>query len=153
MNVLGMRCSNKDFAWALLSGAKDAPEVVGTGEVIFPKGYWKGGSLKWFLQEVEVLLDAHEVGKIVMKAFEGLNRGRTFEDRIEHEAMVYFAGANRGLKLVAKKPKSTIAKDLGLKGRARYLSTKLDTSVIESFNDYSDKTRDAILAAWSELAP
>jgi len=52
---------------------------------------------------------------------------------------------------IFKKVKSTIAKDLGLKGRGHYLRTELDTSVIPGFAGKPDKEKEAILAAWSEL--
>ena len=49
-----------------------------------------------------------------------------------------------------KKVKATIAKDLGLKGKARYLST-LDTSSIPNYSSYSEKMREAVLVGRSEL--
>ena len=52
---------------------------------------------------------------------------------------------------IFRKVKSTIAKDLGLKGRGHYLQTELDTSVIPGFGSKSEKEKDAILAGWSEL--
>jgi hypothetical protein len=85
-----------------------------------------------------------------MKAHEGpVGKKSPFESRVEHEAMVLLAAANRDIR-VSKKAKSTMAKDLGHKGRARYLA-KLDTSPIESFDSYSAKIQEAIFAAWSGL--
>jgi len=46
--------------------------------------------------------------------------------------------------------KSTMAKDLGFKGRGRYLAT-LDTSAIASFTQLDDKIQEAVLVAWSGL--
>jgi hypothetical protein len=86
----------------------------------------------------------------VIKKFEGKSRGKTYEERVEHEAAVIIAAANRGLRKVPKKVKSTIAKDLGQKGRAHYLSV-LDTSHFQTFESESEKTKEAILAGWSEL--
>ena len=93
----------------------------------------------------------YEVEKIVMNKSEAKIRGNIYEDRVEHEAMVYLAASNQGIKPVFKKVKSSIAKDLGLKGRARYLDTSLNTSSIIDFDNYSDKSQDAILAGWSKL--
>jgi len=119
--------------------------------IVFPRGFNTQQNLVWFLREIEALLDKFDIEMIVTKEFEGRKRDKSFVARVEHEAMVYMAAANHGITAVFKKRKCTIAKDLGLKGRARYLSTKLDTSPIPDFNSYSDKTQDAILAAWSEL--
>ena len=66
-------------------------------------------------------------------------------------AMVYFAAQNKGIKDISKKVKGSIAKSLGLKGRAKYLKTSLDTTLIENFDSYSDKAHDAIYAGWSKL--
>jgi hypothetical protein len=85
-----------------------------------------------------------------MKRFEGHSRGRSFEERVEYEAAVYLACARCGLTTACKKVKSTIAKDLGLKGRAHYLET-LNTCVIPSFSNYTDKEQEAVLCAWSDL--
>ena len=46
------------------------------------------------------------------------------------------------------KRKVTLAKDLGLKGKARYLLT-FDTSPIPDFADLDEKMKDAVLCAWS----
>jgi hypothetical protein len=60
------------------------------------------------------------------------------------------AGGARGMRAVFKKVKSTIAKDLGQKGRSKYLAN-LDTSWAPTFDGFSDKEKEAIQAAWSEL--
>ena len=64
---------------------------------------------------------------------------------------MYVAGGTEGMNAIFKKLKSTIAKDLGLKGRAHYLQTSLDTSVIPGFGGRGGKEQEAILAGWSEL--
>jgi len=150
--ILGLRCSNKDYTFAVMDGTKQEPRVIASGNVAFPVGFPKTSSVKWFLQEIETLLASHGIDKIAIKAFEGRTRGSLFVDRIDHEAMVFLAASHRGSRAVFRKVKSTIAKDLGLKGRAHYLRTALDTSVIHAFDDYPEKTQEAILAAWSELA-
>jgi len=151
MNVLGIRCSNKNYTFAVLTGSKAKPNVLRSETVPYPAGFPKPQSLKWILQEICTLLEKHNVRKIAMKKFEGRFRGKPYEERIEYEAMIYIAAANCGVKAVCKKANSTIAKDLGLKGRGRYLSTSLDTSSISGYSGFSDNAKDAILAAWSEL--
>jgi hypothetical protein len=151
MKVLGIRCSNRDYAFGVLAGTKTKPETVECGTVRYPKGYSKPQSLKWFLQEIEAKVAKHDIGRMVVKRSERGTWGNAYEDRVEHEAMVSLAGANLGRKAVFKKVKSTIAKNLGLKGRGHYLKTTLDTSVIQGYDERSDKEKEAILAAWSEL--
>ena len=151
MNVLGVRCSNKDFTYVVMSGSKKSPGIKVSGSPMFPPNYCKARSLQWLFREVSDLITKHNVKKIVMKRFEGKSRGNTYEDRVEHEAVVYLAAAEKGITGVFKKVNRTIAKDLGLKGMARYLQTSLDTSMIPKFKARSEKEQDAIRAAWSEL--
>lgn len=150
MNVLGIRCSNSDYTFAVLCGLRTSPQVIEVNSFSFPTGFAKPQSLKWFYQEIDDLLTRHSVKIIVIKKFEGRTRGNTYEDRVEHEAMVLLAGANHGLKALFKKVKSTISKDLGMKGRGRYLLT-FNTSPISNFDKYSGKAQEALFAAWSEL--
>ncbi len=151
MNVLGIRCSNTDYTYAVMSGTKQTPQVVVCSTITYPQGYSKVQSLSWLLQEIEDLIKKHSISLVSMKRFEGRTKGNAYEDRVEHEAMVYLAGANCGLRGVFKKVNSTIAKNLGLKGRARYLAKSLNTSSIPSYCDYSEREKDAIHAGWSEL--
>jgi hypothetical protein len=151
MNVLGIRCSNKDFTYVVMSGTRNNPVVHHSDSITFPRNYSKPRSLLWFLREIEHLISKHGVRMIVLKGFEGRTRGKTYEERVEHEAAVYMAAAMSGVNGIFKKVKSTIAKDLGFKGRGHYLQTSLDTSVIPNYADKSEKEQEAILAAWSEL--
>jgi hypothetical protein len=151
MNVLGIRCSNKDFSYSVINGQRGIPNVITVGSLIYPKNLSHPRSLLWFVQETEQLIKKHNIQAIVVKKFEGMSRGSSFEERVEYEACVSIAAAKVGLTVICKKVKSTIAKDFGLKGRARYLETGLDTSVIPKFTDYTDKEQEAILCAWSDL--
>jgi hypothetical protein len=151
MNILGLRCSNKDYSLSVVCGSKGSPILVKTCSVAYPKGYAKPQGLKWFLQEIEDLLKKHSISAIVMKGFEGRSRGTTFVERIEHEAIVFLSGANLGIKRIHRKVKSTIAKDMGMKGKGHYLETQLDKSAIPTFSQLPDKEQEATLAAWSEL--
>ena len=152
MNVLGIRCSNKDYTFAVLTSTKKSPELIDSQTLPYPKGFSKPQSLKWLLQEIDGLIIKYQIEKIVMNKSEARVRGNPYEDRVEHEAMVYLAASNhQSIKSIVKKVKSSIAKDLGLKGKARYLDTSLNKSLIKDFANYSDKSQDAILAGWSKL--
>ena len=151
MNVLGVRCSNKDIAFAVLDGTKDGPRLIECRTVAYPKGYSKAQSLMWLLREIETIIGQNSIGAIVIKRDEGKFRNRAYEDRVEHEGVVWLAGAKCGLKNVTKKVGRSIAKNIGLKGKAKYLKTQLDTSVIPEYSGLSEKSKEAVLAAWSEL--
>ena len=150
MSVLGVRCSNRDITYAILDGKKRKPSLLKMEAISFPKGYSPSQSLYWLFQEIGDLLSQYDITKIVIKRFEGRTRGKTHEDRVEHEAAVMLAGGARGMKAVFKKVNSTIAKDLGQKGRTRYLAN-LDTSFIPGFSKLPAKRQEALHAAWSEL--
>ena len=150
MKILGIRCSNKDVTYCVLSGTQTRPKEFACDTVAFPKGYSLPQSLKWLVQEIDGIIEEHGVKAIALKRFEGRTRGKTYEERVMHEAAIVIAGANRGIKHVTKKVNSTIAKDLGQKGRAKYLAN-LDLTLIPSFRGASDKLKDALTVAWSEL--
>jgi hypothetical protein len=71
--------------------------------------------------------------------------------RIENEAMIFLAAESFGIKQIVRKTKPTIAKDLGLKGKGKYLSTHLDTIIFPTFDKETIKLQEAILAAWSSM--
>ena len=104
----------------------------------------------WFAQELEQIIKTHAIQAIVIKRSEGRTKSGAFEQRAEYEGVVYMAAGRCGLTAVSKKVKSTLAKDLGLKGRAHYLET-LNTTPIADYDDKTDKEQEAILCAWSEL--
>ena len=149
MSVLGLRCSNKDYTYVILTGSRNSPKVIQKGTVPYPQGYSTSQSLKWFHQEIENYVTQHDIKRIVIKADEGIWRGKKSEDRIEHEAIAFFVAANHDL-WAARKRSSTLAKALGLKGRGRYLA-ELDTSPIPDYDKYSGKMIDALRSAWSEI--
>ena len=151
MNSLGIRCSNSDFAYAVMYGSKSDPHIIETNIVSIPRGYRQPQALDWLYQEIERLIADNNVEKIVIKRSESRRRNSALETRLELEGVVALAGHRSGQIPSFKKVKSTIAKDLGLKGFARYLTTRLDTSPIEGFDEYPPKSREAILCAWSEL--
>lgn len=148
---LGLRFSNSDYTYAVMSGTKKAPTIIEIGTIGYPKGFQRAQTLKWLLHEQEAIHTKYKIGIVVIKKFEGRSKGNAFEDRVEGESTAFIAAASSGLKAVYKKMGSTIAKDLGLKGKASLLKTDLDTTVIENYDQLSDKEKDAILSSWSEL--
>jgi len=153
MSVLGVRCSNSDFVFAILSGTRSAPNLEQVGGQKFPKGFSTSHRLKWLLQEAELLVQTKDLHAVVIKGTETMaSKGNAFVERVEAEAIVFLAAANKGVKPVLRKVKSTIAKNLGFKGRGHYLQS-LDTSPIPNFEGFSEKEKEAIWAAWSELRP
>jgi len=102
------------------------------------------------VREIEALLKANEVGLVIIRQFEGRAKGTAYEDRVEAEAAVAIAAGNAGIRTVHKKRQGSLAKDLGLKGRARYLKT-MDKSQLAGYVDMADKLQEAALCAWSAL--
>ncbi len=151
MIVLGVRCSNSDFTYVVMTGTKQSPVLSVANCLKLPKNYGRPRCLLWFQQEIDQLIKKHGIRVIVIKRSEGGAGGDAFEHRIEHEATIYLAAAQCGVSGVFKKKKCTLAKDLGLKGRAHYLRTALDTSVIPRFDERPEKEQEAIFCAWSEL--
>lgn len=152
MSVLGVRCSNSDITFAVLRGTRKEPDVLESSTTPFPKGYQTPQRLKWVYQEAIGVLGKHDIQVVVVKRFEGRSRGNSYEARVEAEAAIAIAAAEHGIRAFYKKQNNTIAKDLGLKGKARYLDTQLDHKLVPGFEGLSDKTRDAVIAAWSELS-
>lgn len=153
MKCIGIRCSNSDFSYAILSGRKSDPKLETVDTISFPNGYTRPQSLQWFLLELEELSKKNGTLSVwAIKGTEGMAaKGKEFVERVENEAIVFLHAGNAGASRVVRKVKSTIAKDLGLKGKASALKTDLDTSIIPEFKDAAEKIKDAILIAWSEL--
>ncbi len=150
--ILGLRCSNTDYYYVLLSGTKTLPILDCHASIQYPGGLKKPVSLKWMADEIRDLLRKVEIEKVVIKASEPMARKTTsLVERAEYEAAVLIACADSGLKAVFKKVKNTIAKDLGLKGKGKYLQS-FDTTAMKGFDLLSEKGREAALAAWTELS-
>jgi hypothetical protein len=149
--VLGLRCTNSGYCFAVMTGTKQSPVIKHSDTVSAPKGYPKPQKLGWMQQEVHDLCRRHQIHVICMKGTEGLAaRGAGFVERVELEAVVFLAANHLGIKRVVKKVKSTLAKDLGQKGKARYLAA-LDTRAFPGFATMSKNKQEAIYAAWTEL--
>lgn len=150
--VLGLRCSNSDYHLVLLDGTKTLPILKYKTAIKYPAGLKKPLSLKWMVDEIRGYLKKFQIEKVVIKAPEPSARpSSSHTERIEYETAVLIACADSGLKAVFKKVKCTIAKDLGLKGKGKYLET-FNTDAIDGFDKLPEKTQEAAFAAWTELA-
>lgn len=152
MAYLGFRCSNKDYTYVLLKGTKRKPVIQKYDNIPFPKGFTRSVNLKWFYQEIDTLIKKHKINCIAIKGVEGLaRRSSSLFERIENEAIILLVAADNGIKYVVRKVKVTIAKDLGLKGKVKYLSENLDISVFPDFEKLNTKMKEALLVAWSSM--
>ncbi len=150
MRILGVRCSNSDYTCCLLSGDAATPKVENMIHVNYPNGYSEAETLRWLRQEFQKLCNGIDV-VCIKRAETNVKRSNSLEVRIQAEAIVALAAAESGCTKVERKVGSTVAKDLGLKGKAKYLQTKLDTSAIPDFGNYSAKEQESILVAWSGI--
>lgn len=152
MKALGVRCSNSDYTYGVVSGDADSPDIESVKRVAFPKDFTGADVLKWLHQEARAILADAGFDAVGLKRAEtNVKRSNSLEARIQAEAVFCLAASELGCNVIDRKVHSTIAKDLGLKGKAKYLQTQLDTSVIPEFDKYSEKEQDAILVAWSLL--
>jgi hypothetical protein len=152
MKTVGIRCSNSDYSYAILSGKKSSPKLLQVETHLFPKGYSQPQCLKWLLQELEELSKRHLAEKWIIKGAEPMaTRDKAFVSRVEFEAMALLAAGNGGVVSVERKVKQTIAKELGLAGKAKALKSDLDHSLIAGLSEMSEKQFEAVVAAWSAL--
>lgn len=150
MTFIGIRCSNSDYAYCILRGTQDTPVLEETKQISFPKGYNEPEVLKWLYQEMCAVFSKYKCDAVGIKNPEAtVPRSKSLESRIQNGAIVSLAAAESGCFEVCRKVKSTIAKDLGLKGKGKYLETKLDTTLIPDFDRFSSKIQEAILVGWS----
>lgn len=150
--VIGLRCSNKDYSFAILDGSKKKPILIKSDTISFPTGFSRPNSLKWFYQELDEISKKYNLDCWVLKGTEYMiHKGPSYTVRIENEAMVLLIAANKGDQNVVRKLKAKIAKDLGCKGRAKYLNTDIDLNYVQGYIKSSEKINEAILVAWSSL--
>ncbi len=67
MSVLGVRCSNTDLAYCVLSGSKESPAVEAASAIAYPRGFSEPEILKWLRQEVAQIFERHQCSKVVIK--------------------------------------------------------------------------------------
>lgn len=152
MKIVALRCSNKDFACAVIDGTQEDPVLASCDLTAFPKGYEEHSLLYWFYQEIAGILNTHNPEGLAVKGAETMvKRSASLELRIRVEGIALMAASEAGCAVACRKVKSTIAKDLGMKGKGKYLETKFDTTAIPDFDSYSAKHQEAILVGWSCL--
>jgi hypothetical protein len=152
LNVLGVRCSNTDFAYAVLSGRRNKPVLMDYRLITYPRGYAEPERLRWLLQELDSLNLKHKVDRWAVKRAEMIaSKGKAYHERVACEAIVSLSAAKLGNSAVVKKVKVTIAKDLGLSGKASSLTNALDYNAVPGLANQPDKIFEAIVVAWSEL--
>lgn len=152
MNILGIRCSSKDFSYSIISGKQENPNLIDSGTIKFPTGHNDAEKLNWFHQEIGEFITKHSIGGIGIKGTEPMGmKGKHYGARMQTEGMIYLQAAQKGIKYIKRKVKSTIAKDFGLKGKGKYLATKADYSKITDFDKKNQNTQEAIQVALSML--
>ena len=70
MKILGVRCSNTDYTFCLLSGDAASPKIEEVKHVNYPKGYTEAETLKWLRQEFQTLCNAQTLDAIGIKRAE-----------------------------------------------------------------------------------
>ncbi len=152
MNILGIRCSSKDFSFAILNGKQDSVNFIESGTTSFPKGYSEADCLKWFHLEIAGMIDKYNISGIGVKGVEPMAmKGKTYGERMEKEGVIFLQASQKGIKYIKRKVKGTIAKDLGFKGRGKYLETKADFSSIKEYDKATINEKEAIQIAISML--
>jgi Holliday junction resolvasome RuvABC endonuclease subunit len=152
MSILGIRCSSKDFSFSIVKGKQDSVTLVDSGTITFPKGYSESDTLKWLSQEIEGIIKKHQVHGIGIKGVEPMGmKGKSYGARMEKEGIIFLQASLCGIKYIKRKVKSTIAKDLGMKGKGKYLETKADFSGISGYDSANKNTQESIQVAVSML--
>jgi hypothetical protein len=150
---MGLRCSNSDYTYAIISGTLQTPVLEKCETVSFPKGYTVMQQTRWFYQDISSVIVDNQVSKIAIKGTELLaQRGNEFVDRVMFEGITYLAASDNHVEFVERRVNSTIAKKLGLKGKGSYVKTKLDHGAFANFEKLSPKKQDAINAGWSMIS-
>jgi hypothetical protein len=95
--VLGLRCSNTDYYYALLSGTKATPVLEDHGLINYPRGTKEPAALEWMFEEIRDRLRRSQIEKVVLKGAEpGAMRTAPLLDRVQYEAAVFIACAEAG---------------------------------------------------------
>lgn len=145
---LGIRCSNTDFAYAILSGTRLSPKVVSAKCTTFPKSYNESATICWLRLEIKDIIGKSPISKACLKKSEATRNTNSLQLRLLCEGAIISAIRESMDIPISRKVQTTLAKDLGAKGKAKYLKG-LDYSVFSDWDNYSDKVRESILAAWS----
>lgn len=135
-----------------MNGKQESASLVESGTITFPKGYTEAETQKWLSQEIEGIIKKHNVYGIGIKGVEPMAmKGRSYGERMEKEGIFFLQAALCGVKYIKRKVKSTIAKDLGMKGKGKYLETKADFTKIVGYEKANKNTQESIQVALSML--
>jgi len=152
MLILGLRCSTSEFSFAIIDGTQKAHKLIASGRVKYPSGYTHSELLKWLHNEVGGLIIKYKPNGIGVKGTEAMRmKGKSFGERMELEAMIFLQAAENAIKHAERKVNATIAKDLGLKGKGKYLAEGFDYSAIVEFHKMSQHLQEATQVALSML--
>jgi hypothetical protein len=84
MQVLGIRCSLKDFSFAVMKGSQKDSSLIDSGAIKYPTGYNEADKMKWFYQEIGELLTKYKINGIGIKGVEPLAmKGKDYGDRMQ----------------------------------------------------------------------
>jgi hypothetical protein len=152
MIVLGIRCSSKDFSFSVVTGSQADPNLIESGTIKFPSGYNDSERIKWFYQENEGLIEKHGIKGIGIKGVEPMAmKGKIYGERMQIEGILFLLAAEKGIKYIKRKVKSTIAKDFGLKGKGKYIATLVDFSKIPGYYKKNANIQESIQVALSMI--
>jgi hypothetical protein len=150
MTILGIRCSPKEFSYSVIEGNQRVHKLIHSCRIKFPNGYSHSELLKWFYHEIAEILKKHEISAVGVKGTEALGmKGKSYGERMELEGMIFLQASMSGIKYAKRKVSGTIAKDLGLKGKGKYLEDGFDYSAISNFKEMSDHLQEATQVALS----
>lgn len=145
MNILGLRCSPSEFCYVVLKGSKEDWELVIQKKLKLPTGYTRPELIRWFSQEIASIIKEHKISDIGIKGTEAMRmKGKAYGERMELEAMIYLNAAESGIINVYRKVNATIAKDLGFKGKGKYLAEGVDYSNIDDYEKMSSQLQEAV---------
>lgn len=136
-----------------MGGSKGQPKLIRIIKKPFPLDYSRVQIIDWFLQELDDFIQANDgINEIIIKSPDAMSRRNTaYEERLENQGVAYLAASRNGIRLVTRKVRSTIAKDLGLKGNSREYAAVDCSQIYTKQSSISEDERDSILAAWSGL--
>lgn len=152
MIILGLRCSPSEFSFSVMEGTLKSHMLVATGRIKYPTGYNHCELLRWLHNEIGGLIGKYQVNGIGVKGTEAMGmKGKSYGERMELEAMIFLQAIQHGIKYAKRKVKSTIAKDIGLKGKGKYLTDGFDYFSIDNFSKMSQHLQEATQVALSML--
>jgi len=150
MTILGLRCSPSEFSYSIIEGNQRTHKLIHSGRIKNPSGYNHCDLLKWFYHEIGELITKYKIYAIGVKGTEPMGmKGQSYGERMELEAMIFLQASMSGIKYAKRKVNATIAKDLGLKGKGKYLATGFDYSAITNFSEMSVHLQEATQVALS----